>query len=439
MKRPFLNINIKTENHLNSKLYIDPSFTSKLQNKDIQTFLEEHSSNNDIKVGARSLSGVIRVDGNKYILRSTPYRSYAERMSTKYEIAIYEHLKRDSDYKQFISNLLYADSYLSNRFKESIFIFEYEEGQLLSDYIQFNARSMNKDAIMKIYDHLVAAIDFLARNNIVHRDIKPDNIYFSFLRNIPLLFDFDISCETDRDCRAYQFTGSPPYATPNSQKLRYQVGFTQSTQTYEYTPIYDKYSLAVMLEKDLSKLASSKDEENELKNYAKHIQIMLLSQNRNEQIKIKSNIRMRRNKTRKIEGGNCAAGTCQIPQTGGSNCRIGVMNPTWGGKKQNPTNISESLLNMSEALMAGAGCGCGGTPIKLPNSELLKGGACPCQAVQPFPTPLGGYRATKRNLKYLKKWKRGESIGFTMRSSLKAKGLIPRSNGKKRVSLKYRS
>jgi hypothetical protein len=51
---------------------------------------------------------------------------------------------------------------------------------------------------------------------------------------------------------------------------------------------------------------------------------------------------------------------------------------------------------------------------------------------------MGGYRATKRNLKYLKKWKRGESIGFTMRSSLKAKGLIPRANGKKRVSAKYR-
>jgi len=54
-------------------------------------------------------------------------------------------------------------------------------------------------------------------------------------------------------------------------------------------------------------------------------------------------------------------------------------------------------------------------------------------------TPLitGGYKPTKRNLKYLKKWKKGESIGFTMRSSLKAKGLIPRANGNKRVSAKY--
>ena len=51
----------------------------------------------------------------------------------------------------------------------------------------------------------------------------------------------------------------------------------------------------------------------------------------------------------------------------------------------------------------------------------------------------GGYKATKRNIAYLKKWKSGKSIGFTMRSSLKAKGLIPRANGKIYKSAKYKS
>jgi hypothetical protein len=51
---------------------------------------------------------------------------------------------------------------------------------------------------------------------------------------------------------------------------------------------------------------------------------------------------------------------------------------------------------------------------------------------------FGGYKASKKNLKYLKKYKKGKSIGFTMRSSLKAKGLIPRSNGTYKVSNKYR-
>jgi hypothetical protein len=54
----------------------------------------------------------------------------------------------------------------------------------------------------------------------------------------------------------------------------------------------------------------------------------------------------------------------------------------------------------------------------------------------------GGYRPTKKNLKALRRWRRGESIGFTMTSSLKAKGLIPRTSrklkGKRVVSRKYR-
>jgi len=49
----------------------------------------------------------------------------------------------------------------------------------------------------------------------------------------------------------------------------------------------------------------------------------------------------------------------------------------------------------------------------------------------------GGYRATQRNKKYLDMFKKGKSIGFTMRSSLKAKGLIPRANGTYKVSNKY--
>ena len=79
---------------------------------------------------------------------------------------------------------------------------------------------------------------------------------------------------------------------------------------------------------------------------------------------------------------------------------------------------------------------------RIRNITRKRGGSCPCMT-QPLITggykPItGGYKPTKRNLKYLKKWKKGESIGFTMRSSLKAKGLIPRANGTKRVSSKYR-
>jgi hypothetical protein len=80
----------------------------------------------------------------------------------------------------------------------------------------------------------------------------------------------------------------------------------------------------------------------------------------------------------------------------------------------------------------------GGERIGLMN-PIYGGGGCGCRSVPPIPTPLtGGYTPTPRDLKYLRKWKQGKSIGFTIRSSLKAKGLIPRANGTKKVSPKYR-
>ena len=64
--------------------------------------------------------------------------------------------------------------------------------------------------------------------------------------------------------------------------------------------------------------------------------------------------------------------------------------------------------------------------------RVTKRGGCGCNK-----GVKGGYHATKRDKKYLLLWKKGKSIGFTMRSSLKAKGLIPRKNGTRRVSKKY--
>lgn len=75
---------------------------------------------------------------------------------------------------------------------------------------------------------------------------------------------------------------------------------------------------------------------------------------------------------------------------------------------------------------AGGGCGCG--------MPLTGGGLVFAN---------GGYRMTARNRKYLKKYRAGKPIGFTMRASLKAKGLIPRTSrkfrGRKVLGPKYKT
>ena len=51
------------------------------------------------------------------------------------------------------------------------------------------------------------------------------------------------------------------------------------------------------------------------------------------------------------------------------------------------------------------------------------------------------YQPTRKNLNALRRFRAGKKIGFTMRSSLKAKGLLPRTSRKERgkyiVSKKY--
>jgi hypothetical protein len=76
------------------------------------------------------------------------------------------------------------------------------------------------------------------------------------------------------------------------------------------------------------------------------------------------------------------------------------------------------------------------------NCSSRKGCGCGNKLFGKIGGSKGGYKPTKKNLETLRRWRRGESIGFTATSSLKAKGLIPRTSralkGKKVVSAKYK-
>ena len=69
-------------------------------------------------------------------------------------------------------------------------------------------------------------------------------------------------------------------------------------------------------------------------------------------------------------------------------------------------------------------------------SRKHRGAGCGCSKM------FGGYRATRKNKALLRRFKKGESIGFTAIASLKAKGLLPRTSrkfrGKKVVGPKYK-
>ncbi len=80
--------------------------------------------------------------------------------------------------------------------------------------------------------------------------------------------------------------------------------------------------------------------------------------------------------------------------------------------------------------MFGGNCS-GGTPM-LRALGIMRGGGKGTRKCRP-----GAYKPTRKNLQRLSRHLAGKSIGFTQRSSLKAKGLLRRANGSCKVSKKY--
>lgn len=105
------------------------------------------------------------------------------------------------------------------------------------------------------------------------------------------------------------------------------------------------------------------------------------------------------------------------------------------------TVASTPQANTMAAIQQGAGCGCsawkggrGVTKKNLKNTSLHN--------IKFTKKEKNALNQATANLIALKKWRKGESIGFSKTASLKAKGLIPRTSrkhkGKKVVSAKYK-
>jgi hypothetical protein len=76
--------------------------------------------------------------------------------------------------------------------------------------------------------------------------------------------------------------------------------------------------------------------------------------------------------------------------------------------------------------------------IDMINTRRQKGSGCGCSMGKMF----GGYRATRKNRVLLRRFRQGQSIGFTAVASLKAKGLLARTSkqfrGKRVIGPKYK-
>lgn len=155
----------------------------------------------------------------------------------------FERLKREINSiavcdSQYIAKIYEVDSLTIEGINYYYFLEGYLSGGTLTDRIENG--NLTKHQIFEIASYLLTAIKCLLENNLVHRDIKPDNIMFT-KSGIPVLVDFGLV----RDLNDFSLTktwqlqgpGTPLYSSPEQLKNKKHLITWKS----------DQFSLGIVL------------------------------------------------------------------------------------------------------------------------------------------------------------------------------------------------
>lgn len=113
-------------------------------------------------------------------------------------------------------------------------VFEYVSDGDLVKYFKFNPL-LEEDNLKKFFYKILKGIDYLHENQIIHRDLKLDNILIDKNMN-PKICDFGISSEYDETKNIIDTGGTPAYLSPEVIKAEGNV-----------CPKSDIWSLGVLL------------------------------------------------------------------------------------------------------------------------------------------------------------------------------------------------
>lgn len=137
---------------------------------------------------------------------------------------------KDSQHANIVN---FLDSYLRGS-SDLLVVMEYMEGGSLTEVIENNESKLNENQIATICHETLKGLQFLHRKQIIHRDIKSDNVLLDARGNVKIT-DFGFCAKlTDQRSKRATMVGTPYWMAPEVVKQR------------EYDGKVDVWSLGIM-------------------------------------------------------------------------------------------------------------------------------------------------------------------------------------------------
>lgn len=165
----------------------------------------------------------------------------ATRDSELYAVKILLESRRfDKDAKHLFSNESHITSLLkhpnivkmkvdNNLDPENYLLLHYVEGQTVSAYVK-HEHGLSYQETLHILDDVVAALDYIHNEHIIHRDVKPGNVIIREGDKQAILMDFGLAIQSNNDGAIEGAVGTIAYMSP--EQIQEGQGIDHRTDIY---------------------------------------------------------------------------------------------------------------------------------------------------------------------------------------------------------------
>ena len=146
-----------------------------------------------------------------------------------------ERLQREIDTMAFLHhpNIVALHDFFSDQ-RNFYLVLDYCKGGDLAEYLIKNNGPLREQQAANIFQQIVSAINYIHKNGVAHRDLKPQNILITLWPNVKIS-DFGL-CGFMEDTKMKTFCGTPCYTAP------------ECINQVQYNGVYsDVWSLGVIL------------------------------------------------------------------------------------------------------------------------------------------------------------------------------------------------